>query len=96
MAYLSFQQVTADNTVDSIAELTVPVNATHVELQASGNHVSYTMDGSTNPTQTAGMFLLTTESPKTFLIEDVKNIKYTRGAGSDGSLNLHYFAGRSI
>ncbi len=60
MAYLAFEQVVADASVDSITELTVPNNATHAELQASVNHVSYTMDGSTDPTQTAGMFLLTT------------------------------------
>jgi len=96
MSYLSFEQVVADSSIDSVTELTVPSNATHAELQASGQNVSYTMDGSTDPAQTAGMFLLTTEHPKLFLIEDVKNIRYTRAAGSDGALNLHYFAGRNI
>lgn len=95
MSYLSFEQVAATNAVKTVSDLTIPGKSTSVELQSSGQNVSYTMDG-TEPTQTVGMFLLITEPPKTFLIEDIQNIKFTRAAGSDGSLNLHYFAGRDI
>ena len=42
------------------------------------------------------MLFLTTEPPKTFLIEDVKQIKFIQGAGGAGALNIHYFAGRDI
>lgn len=96
MAYIGFEQVVADATVKTVANLTVPANTTHVELQASGQHVSYNMNNDSDPTQTVGMFLLVTKPPKTFLIEDVKTIRFTRAAGSNGALNLHYFAGRNI
>lgn len=88
--YLSYQQVAATASEKDVDDLTIPDTTTHVELQASSQHVSYTMDNSTTPTQTAGMFLLTTSDPKLFLIEDVRRIKFVRGAGSDGNLNLHY------
>ena len=96
MAYIKYQQVASVNAVRSVAELTVPDNATHVEIQSSGNHVHYTMDGVTNPNTAIGMILLTTEPPKTFLIEDLKSIRFTRNATGNGFLNLHYFGGRDI
>lgn len=94
--YLRYEQVAADNTVKTVAALNVHANATLVELQACTNDVRYTMDNATNPTQTSGMVLLTTQPPKTFLIEDLNRIRFTRGAAVDGNLNLHYAAGRNI
>jgi len=94
--YLSFEQVVATDEVKSILHLTIPARATHAELQASAQNVSYTMDNATNPTQTVGMFFLTTAEPKLFLIEDVRRIRFVRGAGSNGALNLHYLAGRDV
>lgn len=93
--YLSFQQVTATASVKTVANLTVPPAATHAELQASGQDVRYTMDDATDPTQTSGMVLATTHEPKTFLIEDVRRVRFVRGAGSDGALNVHFLAGRA-
>ena len=93
--FLSFEQVVADNSVDSITELTVPANATGAEIQADTNPIRYTMDG-TAPTQTSGMVLAVAHQPKCFNIEDILTIQYTRGAGADGNLNIHYFAGRDV
>ena len=91
--FLLYEQEAATAVVKTAANLAVPVAATHVELQASANHVSYTMDATTNPTQTAGMFLLTTERPQMFLAEDVRRIRFVRGAAGDGALNCHYYSG---
>jgi len=96
MAYLSFEQVTATSSVKDSSDLTIPVKATHAELQASGNNVAYTMDGSTDPTVSSGMTLVTTNAPKLFLIEDIRNIRFIRFGGSDGNLNIHYLAGRDV
>lgn len=94
--FLSYQQVAATAAVKTVADLTVPAKATHVELQATTQPICFTMDNVTNPTQTSGMVLLTTEGPRLFLIEDLRRIRFCRGAGSDGNLNLHYLAGRDI
>lgn len=94
--YLSFQQVTADGTVKTSSALTVPAKATHAELQASSQDVRYTMDGTTAPSSSSGMVFSTSHEPKQFLIEDVRNLKFTRGSGSDGQLGIHYFAGRDV
>jgi valyl-tRNA synthetase len=94
--YLSFEQVVADGTVKTVTALTVPAKATHAELQATTQDIRYTMDDATNPSASSGMVLATTHDPKQFLIEDVKRMRFTRGAGSDGELNVHYFAGRDV
>lgn len=93
--YISFEQVVADATVDSVTELTIPAGATGAEIQADSNPVRYTLDG-TAPTSSSGMVLAVADMPKEVLIEDLRNIQYTRGAGADGNLNIHYFAGRNI
>jgi hypothetical protein len=96
--YLSFQQVAATSSVKAVAALTVPAKATHAELQATGAEpVRYTMDAAVaDPSATSGMILRITDPPKTFLIEDVKRIKFIRGGGSDTAIGIHYFAGRDI
>ena len=91
--FLLYEQEAATNVVKTAANLAIPVAATHVELQASANNVAYTMDNTTNPTQTVGMFLLTTERPQSFLAEDVRRIRFVRGAAGDGALNCHYYNG---
>ena len=96
MSYLYVEQVAATASVKDVDDLNIPNNATWAELQADTQDVRYTMDGATNPTQTSGMVLLTTEDPSFFLIEDVKQIKFVRGAGSNGNLNLSYGAGRDV
>ena len=96
--YLGYAQVAATATVKTDSDFPEPpANATHVELQATEQNVLYTMDNATSPTAGAtgtGMTLLTTQPPKTFLMEDFRRIRFIRGAGSDGKLNAHYFAGR--
>ena len=94
--YLNFEQVVASNAVKTLTSLTVPANATAAELQADTNPVRYTMDNATNPTQTSGMVMAVADQPKLFLIEDVNRMRFTRGAGADGNLNIHYLAGRDV
>lgn len=91
MAFLKFEQVTADNTVKDIDDLSPPGTCTRVMLQADTQAIRYTADGSTSPTQSSGMILNTGEVPTELLNEDLRNIKFTRGAGSDAKLNIHYY-----
>ena len=95
--YLSYEQVDAA-TVKTVSALTIPAEATHAELQASGGDISYTMDGETdNPGSGRGMIMHSDADPKLFLIEDVRNIRFVRGNGvADANLNIHYVGGRSI
>lgn len=96
MAFLLHEAVAATSSVKTVSALSVPYNATSALLQAATNNVRYTMDGSTNPTVSSGMLLLTTEDATEFLIEDIKNIRFIRDGGTDGSLNIHYYAGRDV
>ena len=88
--YAGFDSVASDATVKTVADVTVPTGATHVEIQAVTQAVSYTMDGATDPTATAGMQFLTTDPPRAFLIEDLNRIRFTQGAGGAGLLNFHF------
>ena len=92
----AFQRVAISNAVKTVADLTVPAKATHVEIQADTAPVRYTMDDTTAPTTASGMIFLTTEPPKAFEIVDLKRIKFIRSGASDGALNFHYFAGRDV
>jgi len=94
--FLSYEQIQVSNTVLDVDDLNVPAKATHAMLQADTQPVRYTMDGLTEPYQTTGMVLLTTSPPELFLIEDLRRIKFKRGAASDGRLNIHYVGGRDI
>ena len=94
--FLSYEQVVVGNTVRDQSYLTIPANATMVELQADTQSIRYTMDNSTDPTVSSGMVLLVTQEPRMFLIEDLKRIRFIRGAGSNANLNIHYAAGRDV
>lgn len=94
--YLNYQQVASTDAVQTVAALTVPARATHAELQADTNNVRYTMDNATDPDQLVGMVLLVTSEPKLFLIDDIRRIRFHRGAAANGNLNIHYFAGRDV
>lgn len=94
--YVGFSSVASSGAVKTIADITVPAKATHVEIQAVTQSVSYTMDNVTTPTTTVGMQFLTTQEPKLFLVEDLNRIKFTQGAGGAGVLNFHFIAGRDV
>lgn len=92
---IGFESVSSSGSVKDIDDFSnVPGDATHVELQAITNHIAYTMDGATDPTATAGHLLLTTMAPKSFTIEEFRNIRFIQVTGA-GTLNVHY-VGRSI
>lgn len=88
-----FQRVVISNAVKSDADLTIPKEATHAELQAESSAatdgVCYTMDG-TAPTVASGMILPSNVEPKLFLIEDVRRIKFIRRGANDTALLIHY------
>jgi len=95
--FLSYEQVEADATVKTIADLTIPTGANGAMLQADSSNIRYTMDDSNDPSQTEGMILLTNLlPPETFLIQDMNRIRFTRGSGSNGQLNIHWWGGRVI
>jgi len=96
--YIGFERIVATAAVKTVAALTIPAGAHGAELQSDTNHVRYTMtNGNPNPTAIDGMLLLTTDGPKQFLIEDIRRIAFTRdGVVNNGSLNIHYFAGRNL
>lgn len=93
MAVTGYERVVATETVKTQGDLHVPPETALAEIQADTQNVRYTMDGDTDPNQTRGMTLLTTAEPKTVLIEDLKNIRFVRGAATDGVLNIHYIGG---
>ena len=91
--FRSYERVEADNTVKDADDLTIPDFCTHAELQADTQNIHYTMDDATDPTQAGiGMVLLKDEPPIVFTIGNVKKIRFDRGAGSNGYLNIHYAA----
>lgn len=97
--YVGYEQESISTTVKDVDDLTIPSGATHAELQATENDINYTMDNSTSPTAGTtgvGMRLTTAMGPKLFLIEDVKRIKFIRGAAADAKLNVHYLGGRDL
>ncbi len=85
-----YQQVSATSSVKTAAAFTIPADCYFVEITADTQEVRYTMDNATSPTQTSGMRFLVGGRSKTFSIEDFIRIKFVRGAGSDGVLNVHF------
>ena len=96
MSYLFHERVTAEATVKDVNDLAVPNNATSARLQADTSDIRYTCDGATNPSQTTGMVLVNGLEPEDFLLEDILKIRFTRGSGTNGGLNIHYYAGRDV
>jgi hypothetical protein len=104
--YIGFEQKTVSNVVLTASDFTIPSNATFVVVQATGEDVRYTMDGSTDPTATLGMIWhaehagppagTAADAPEFYSIDDFQNVRMIRGGGSDGVLNLHYGAGRDV
>lgn len=89
--YTGYERIAVSNTVLDVDDLTIPSGTTFVELQADTKAVRYTMDNSSTPAQAVGMVLHIASDPQSFLVEDVKRMKFVRGDGSDAALNLHYF-----
>lgn len=92
----AFQRVASSAVVKTVAALTVPGGATGVEIQADTKDVRYTMDNTTDPSDSSGMLFLITSEPKQFSIEDLRRIRFIQGSGGAGGLNFHFFGGRAI
>lgn len=89
-SFCLYESITADSSVQQGSALSIPNGAIGAELAASDQDIRYTMDGSTDPSETSGMLLSTSHNPKIFGISDVINIRFTRGGGTDGTLHVHY------
>jgi len=98
MAYLKYEQIVVNADVKTVDDLTFPDSDTSgtagAELQADTRPVRYTMDGAGVPAQGVGMVLAVADPPKYFTNDDLRTIKFTRGAGTNGNLNVHYVGGR--
>ncbi len=94
--YLSFERIAVSDTVLTVSDLTVPGNATMVEIQSDTQDVRYTMDDSTDPAQASGMVFGTAHVPKLFVIDDIRRMKFVRGNASNGAINIHYLSGRDV
>lgn len=88
MPFIGFEQVEADGTAKSAANLTIPALATFAMLQADTQNVRYTLDGEKTPIE--GKRLIVGLMPERVLIEDLKNILFCREGGSNGKINIHY------
>ena len=96
MAFVGFNHVVVTNTVvKTVADLSLPTDPHGVRLQATGNDINYTMDGTEVPGGSVGMVLVVGNAPEDFNIDDLKNIKFIASAG-DAALEVHYYAGRAI
>jgi len=96
--FVGYEQIAVSNTVLTVAALTIPPGAAYAELQAGpAGGVRYTMDNTTNPTQTFGMVLsgsaLLNIITKEFIIEDIRRIRFIRDGAVDTLLNIHYSGG---
>lgn len=98
--FIKFEQVAVSNAVKDVDDLTIPANATHVQLQAepdnNGTGIRYTLDGTTVPTVNSGMLLPATSEIIEITIDALRRIKFIRDKTVDETLHLHYFAGRDI
>lgn len=91
--YSGFQQIAVSSSVLDVDDLTIPAGAVAAELQASENHVRYTMDNSTAPSVSSGMLFLSSSDPKIFGIDSIKRMKFIRDGSTDSKLNIHYMNG---
>lgn len=96
MAFVGYEQVAVSDTVLDVDDLTIPAKTQWAALQADTAGVRYTLDGTTAPTTSSGMVLLTTSDPIDIPIDDLRKIKFIRSGGSDAKLNIHYAAGRDV
>ena len=88
--FVGFEQITVSSTVLDKTSLTIPAKTTHAVMRVSGNHMRYTMDGTTVPTTTNGMLMSTNDSSALFLVDDLLNIKMIRDGASNATLMIHY------
>jgi hypothetical protein len=95
--YVGYAQMTSTAGVQTIPEALIPPKATHAELQADTQNIRYTACKTpVDPTSARGMLFLTTEPPKFMVIDEVRLLRFTSGAGGAGNLNIHFIAGRDI
>lgn len=97
MIHIGYEQfdLAAAGTYSASAVLTIPGKATHCQIQSQDGDVNYTMDGTTEPSASAGMVLHGGLAPETFQISDLKRMKFAKSGGNP-KLNVTYLAGRDI
>lgn len=96
---LDFVQHAVSSSVYTVSDITSDYlgKATHVILQAGpAGTIRYCISLATDtPTTTNGMRLLAGGFPELFLIQDFRNMKWTRES-VDTTLQIHFCAGRDI
>ena len=95
MAVLSHERVTADDTVQTAADLSFPVGCSHIEIQNGAGTFVATFDGVTNPAESLG-FAFAANAEKTIPIEDAKNIRFRRTGAALAPFEVIYHGGRGI
>lgn len=93
MKQLGYKQLTGLSSVKTLADVTdgIPSGSTWVLLQAETQNIRWTDDGSTTPTSTVGMILLTTTGPYLYSIgSKLTNLKFIEAAAS-AKLNITFY-----
>jgi len=96
MPWNLYQYVDATGVVKTVSNFTVPIEAYWCEMQSETNHIRYTLDGTTNPTTSSGMLLLTTKDPIRITAEQARKLRFIRDGAADAVLHLHWGAGRIV
>ena len=101
MPFLGYERIQATATIKNRKDLTIPTRTDRVVVQADTADVRYLMvpegtEPSVAPGQSNGMILISGLAPEEFSIEDFVHISFVRGSGSNGFLNIHYYASRDI
>lgn len=94
MLAVGFESEAVTATAKTVADLSPPAAAHLCWIQADGDVIRYTLDGSTVPTSSVGMILPANEKIE-IGITVLKNIKFIRGSGACVLL-ITYFGGRDI
>ena len=89
MSYIGFETEASTNASKTVADLAPPAQATHCELQASVQPITYRCDGIAAASG-VGMTLNVADLPKLFLIEQLQDISFIRFATDNGVLGIHY------
>jgi len=95
--FIGHQSIPAPAGIEqTVAILAIPQGAQRAWIQASGNNIRFTLDGSaTSPLH--GFTLLITQHPIWIERDDLANIRFiSANAGAGAQLDIGYFTTRNI
>jgi hypothetical protein len=96
--FLGYEQIASTGTAQSVKTVstvipTITKAINLVRIQATGQSISYTLDGKTVPTATLGMLLIAGLEAIELRYEDFLNMQFIEGSGGAGKLNIEYYGG---